>query len=206
LVAKRTTGEGRAPTISHAYLERLLLQQTVPPGEVRTLQTARQDIETKLRRMIGSVPRFYYGGSYGKDTMIRVSYDLDIVVYFSHTDSTPVRDTYANVYHGLKNTGYVVQPKTVAIRLPYEGGFHIDVGPGRAQDATLPIRDPLQEPGRYTSNELEGAHRGCSAARCTRNRSSREALASAARPIVEHFRAGNHGDPRSRRSADRGLR
>jgi len=30
-----------------------------------------------------------------------------------------------------------VHPKTVALRLPYEGGFHIDVVPGRAQDATF---------------------------------------------------------------------
>ena len=142
-------------TISHAYLEGLLVQQVVPPDQVRGLQTARHDIETKLRRIIGSVPRFYYGGSYGKDTMIRVSYDLDIVVYFSHTDSTPVRDIYATVYHGLKNAGYIVQPKTVAIRLPYEGGFHIDVVPGRAQDAMYRYATLYKNPGSTLQTSLK---------------------------------------------------
>jgi hypothetical protein len=27
-------------------------------------------------------------------------------------------------------------PRTVALRLPYQGGFHIDLVPGRAQDGT----------------------------------------------------------------------
>jgi hypothetical protein len=35
------------------------------------------------------------------------------------------------------NSGYVVEPKTVALRLPYQTEFHVDIVPGRAQDASF---------------------------------------------------------------------
>src|SRR5262245_1552045 len=69
--------------------------------------------------------------------MIQVAYDLDIVVYFPHTDTTPLRDIYATVYRGLRDAALIVEPKTVALRLPYQNGFHIDVVPGRAQDSSF---------------------------------------------------------------------
>lgn len=123
--------------MSHAYLVGLLAQQAVPPDQVRVLQATRHALESTLRGVVGQAPRFYYGGSYGKDTMIRVAYDLDVVVYYPHTDTMPVRDIYATIFHGLRNARLIVEPKTVAIRLPYQNGFHIDVVPGRAQDATF---------------------------------------------------------------------
>jgi hypothetical protein len=36
----------------------------------------------------------------------------------------------------LIDADYRVNPKTVSLQLPYKGGFHIDVVPGRAQDNT----------------------------------------------------------------------
>jgi hypothetical protein len=119
----------------HQYLERLLQQQAMPQGELATLRRLRDEIEGKLRSAYGSGPRCYYGGSFGKNTMIRVSYDLDIVIYFPSTERASLRDIFNDVHGELTRNGYVVQPKTVALRLPYEEGFHIDVVPGRAQDS-----------------------------------------------------------------------
>lgn len=122
---------------AHAYLVMLLAGQVMPQPALDTLQRLRGEIETVLRRHVGTAPRFYYGGSYGKDTMIREAYDLDIVLYFPHTDTTPVRDLFLATNTALVSAGYKVRPRTVALRLPYQGGFHIDVVPGRAQDVTF---------------------------------------------------------------------
>lgn len=121
----------------HEYLVNLVAGQAMPQQAIGTLQRLRDGIEAALRRQFGAAPRFYYGGSYGKDTMIREAYDLDIVVYFPHTDTRSLRDIFAAVNVALVSARYIVRPRTVALRLPFEGGFHIDVVPGRAQDATF---------------------------------------------------------------------
>jgi hypothetical protein len=105
-------------------------------GDLDALRRIRDEIEGRLRQAYGGAPRLNYGGSYGKDTMIRESYDLDIVVYFPSTEQSSLRDIFNSVYNQLTRNGYKVQPKTVALRLPYQGGFHVDVVPGRAQDHT----------------------------------------------------------------------
>lgn len=120
----------------HEYLEGVLQKQTMRQQDVSTLQRLRDEIEASLRRSYGSAPRFYYAGSYGKDTMIQESFDLDIVIYFPSSETASLRDIFTSVYQKLTGSGYKVQPKTVALRLPYEGGFHIDVVPGKAQDST----------------------------------------------------------------------
>jgi hypothetical protein len=121
---------------SHQYLANLLEQQAIRPSEVDLLRGVRDEIEAKLRQAYGGAPRFYYGGSFGKDTMIRASYDLDIVIYFPSTERAPLREIFNGVHGQLTGNGYKVQTKTVALRLPYQEGFHVDVVPGRAQDNT----------------------------------------------------------------------
>lgn len=141
--------------MSHDYLRQVLQGQQVPAAEARVLQSTRADLEARLRSKYGASPRIYYGGSYGKNTMIRASYDLDIIVYFPPTDATPVKDLYGGVYNALKNSGLIVQPKTVAIRLPYQDGFHIDVVPGRAQDGTFRYATLYKNPGSTLQTSLK---------------------------------------------------
>ena len=141
--------------MSHEYLKQVLQGQQLPAPEARVLQNTRADLEARLRSRYGAVPRIYYGGSYGKNTMIRSSYDLDIIVYFPPTDTTPVKDLYGGVFNALKSSGLIVQPKTVAIRLPYQDGFHIDVVPGRAQDATFRYATLYKNPGSTLQTSLK---------------------------------------------------
>ncbi|HYT45268.1 MAG TPA: nucleotidyltransferase [Methylomirabilota bacterium] len=120
----------------HEYLQNILSGQDLGYNELNQLRSLREQIEGVLRTRYGSTPRFYYAGSYGKKTMIKEAYDLDIVMYFSSNTNSTVKEIYNSVVQTLRNNGYIVQPKTVAIRLPYKAGFHIDVVPGRAQDET----------------------------------------------------------------------
>ncbi|MBI2955389.1 MAG: hypothetical protein HYY30_13830 [Chloroflexi bacterium] len=120
----------------HQYLHSVLANQQMRQADIDTLRRLRGEIEAALRRVYGSAPRFYYGGSYGKDTMIQAAFDLDIVMYFPSTDTRALRTIYNGVHQTLTTAGYTVRPKTVALRLPYNGGFHIDVIPGRAQDTS----------------------------------------------------------------------
>ena len=124
----------------HGYLINVLNKQKLQDSDLTPLQNAREDIERKLRQYIGWSPRFYYGGSYGKRTMIKASYDLDIAAYFPMDDGRPIRDIYNLVHQALLNSGFLVHPKTVALNIPYSNhGFYIDVVPARARD--LECRD-----------------------------------------------------------------
>jgi len=115
------------------YFQSLLAGQRLQPSELSQLQGLRSSIEARLRVLEGS-PRFYYAGSYGKDTIIRASYDLDIVAYWPHNTPYTLSGVFSAVGDQLKRHWNVVQPKTVAWQLPFEHGFHIDVVPGRALD------------------------------------------------------------------------
>jgi|SRR6185437_7591607 len=118
----------------HDYLVSVLRNQEPENGQVATLRAIRGEIESKLRLAVGSAPRFYYGGSYAKGTMIRECFDLDIVVYHPAGSSRTMADLFNSTGTALQQAGYIVRPKTVAWHLPYDGGFHVDVVPGRAQD------------------------------------------------------------------------
>ncbi|MBC8063341.1 MAG: hypothetical protein H7Y17_00800 [Chlorobia bacterium] len=48
-----------------------------------------------------------------------------------------MRDIFYGVQNVLTNAGYKTKAKNVAVRLPYQSGFHIDVVPARAQDETF---------------------------------------------------------------------
>lgn len=121
----------------HEYLCRVLASQDMRPEDLRVIQQLREQVEARLRQKLGWAPRIYYGGSYGKGTMIREAFDLDLVVYYPHTETATLGQIYAKVYWALINSGFTVKPKTVALRLPYQSEFHVDVVPGRAQDITF---------------------------------------------------------------------
>jgi hypothetical protein len=115
------------------YLRRLLDGQALSEAEMKALRSLRERIEGQLARFEGS-PRFYYAGSYGKDTIIRANYDLDIVMYWPTTCTHSLAALFEAVGRELKKHWKAVNQKNVAWSLPFEGGFHIDIVPGRAID------------------------------------------------------------------------
>lgn len=121
---------------SDEYLRGLLAQQDLLPDQLVSLRALRDQVQGQLSVLAGS-PRFYYAGSYAKGTMIRASFDLDIVVYWPSDCGYTLRAIYDAVGETLKKHWTHVNPKTVAWRLPFQGGFHIDVVPGRAIDGTF---------------------------------------------------------------------
>lgn len=120
-----------------AYLRGLLAQQDLTPNEEAALSSLRDTIESQLRSGLNQVDRVYYAGSFGKDTMIRELYDLDIVVYWANDCGFTLQDIYKAVGDVLNKNWKVVKSKTVAWELPFEGGFHVDVVPGRALNNTF---------------------------------------------------------------------
>jgi hypothetical protein len=121
----------------HDYLSHVLATQEMLDSDLRLIQALRNQLAAHLNRHLGAEPRVYYGGSYGKDTMIKDRFDLDLVVYYPHTETRTLAEIFGTVHGALVSGGYVVHPQTVALRLPYESGFHVDVVPGRAQDGTF---------------------------------------------------------------------
>ncbi len=140
---------------AHDYLVNILRREELLPAEILALQTARDDIERVLRGAYGYGPRIYYGGSYAKDTQIRSAYDLDIVMYLPSHDALPLRDLFEGVQSYLARAQFVVAPKTVALRLPYKQGFHVDVVPGRARDGTFKYASLYRNPGSWMQTSLK---------------------------------------------------
>jgi Second Messenger Oligonucleotide or Dinucleotide Synthetase domain len=118
----------------HQYFNRLLINQNLTPSEINSLQALCQTIQTQISTLEGN-PQFYYAGSFGKKTMIRARYDLDIVVYWPHTAPYTIEGIYDAVGGVLKKHWESVNSKTVCWELPFRDGFHIDIVPGRALDA-----------------------------------------------------------------------
>jgi hypothetical protein len=133
-VAKNKAGLFNMSAANNQYLSNILAGQNLTNAELDSLRGLRETIEGQLSVLQGS-PRFYYGGSFGKRTMIKARYDLDLVMYWPHTATYSIKSIYDAVGEILKKHWKVVNSKTVAWELPFDGGFHIDVVPGRALDA-----------------------------------------------------------------------
>jgi len=101
------------------FLAKVLVSQTLADDsvELSTLQTRRAEVEKVLREQFDDCsPTIRYGGSKAKGTMIKESYDLDLVCYFAHDDSgagETLEDLYNSTRKALEAT-YVVEPKASA--------------------------------------------------------------------------------------------
>ncbi len=127
------------------YLAKVLSAQTLASNspELKDLQERRAEVEEHLREHFDdSSPTIRYGGSKAKGTMIKESYDLDIICYFQH-DDTAAGDTLEDIYNNVRKAlegKYLVEPKSSALRLKdasantHGADFHIDVVPGRFTD------------------------------------------------------------------------
>lgn len=127
------------------YLKQILKSQTLASDseELKALQEHRANVENLLRQHFSEVsPTIRYGGSKAKGTMIKEAYDLDIISYFPHDDTTAgetLEDIYNNVQQAL-SVNYYVEPKPSALRIKdkdpknYAVDFHIDIVPGRYTD------------------------------------------------------------------------
>jgi hypothetical protein len=121
---------------NEAYLSQLLREQDLSQEQLDTLRSLREKIERQVGLLTGA-PRFYYGGSFAKHTMIRDAFDLDIVVYWPSDCGFSLKGIFDAVGKELQKHWSSVVPKTVAWELPFQGGFHIDVVPGRALDSSF---------------------------------------------------------------------
>jgi len=124
----------------HPYLVSLLDKQRMKDCDLERLKSIRDQIRSDLEPINQYNPRFYNGGSYGKKTMIREAFDLDLVIYFPHTDSRSLKEMYTSVYESLEPHGYKMTPRQIALSLQLPNNpfpnqdFHVDVVTGKALD------------------------------------------------------------------------
>jgi hypothetical protein len=127
------------------YLKTVLKSQklTDDSDEMQELLQRRQDVEKILRNeFAGVAPTIRYGGSKAKGTLIRESYDLDVVFYVPN-ENNEAGDTLKEIFDNVRNElakHYCAEARTSAIRLrsknpsSYGRDFRIDVVPGRFTD------------------------------------------------------------------------
>lgn len=129
-----------------AYLKTALSYQTFSKDdpELKALRDKRDEVENVLKLAFPNCkPTIKYGGSYAKHTMIKKSYDLDIVCFFGQ-EETDAGNTLSEIYESVQKaleSNYYVSPKTSALRIEENHGkqhtyTHIDVVPGRFVDDT----------------------------------------------------------------------
>lgn len=124
------------------YLQELLRGQEVGEVVEGALRARRVEIEELLR--LGwkqGAPRFYYGGSFGKKTMIAAHFDLDVVMYFAAGTAEGPEALYTAVERRLREANHSTVRRNVSLRLQYTPGWHVDVVPGRALDDTYGYAD-----------------------------------------------------------------
>jgi len=121
----------------HKYLVQVIENERISKDNIQLLRSTHNGLLEKLQSIRQYNPRIYYAGSYAKGTMINSSFDLDIVIYFPHSINKSVKQIYDYVYNVLKEQKLIVKKLGVALRLPYESDFHIDIVPGKANDDTF---------------------------------------------------------------------
>ncbi|HVU06645.1 MAG TPA: hypothetical protein VHE10_02560 [Candidatus Paceibacterota bacterium] len=118
------------------FLNSLLASQDLLIEQENSLQTHKKEVTDFLVAEFGNKPKIKYAGSREKGTMIRDSYDLDIVCYFPSTDTRSLKEIRQEVSDHLSQR-YVMQDKASAERITNLKGaktpesYHIDVVPGR---------------------------------------------------------------------------
>jgi len=127
------------------YLNEVLSLQNLKEdsSELKDLRRHRDDVEKLLRdKFSESNPTIRYGGSKAKGTLIRESYDLDLICYFKH-DDTAAGESLADIYNNVADAlgdKYEVERKNSSIRILNKDrkapnrDFHVDVVPGRYVD------------------------------------------------------------------------
>jgi len=123
----------RQMMFNQQYLKRLLKAQNLPESEKRALRRMRAEVEKSLMGLPGN-PIFIYGGSFKKNTIIRESYDLDIVIRWPFKCDFTLKDLFDMVGDRLNSEFGTAKPKTVAWTLPVSSSFHIDIVPCRVID------------------------------------------------------------------------
>jgi hypothetical protein len=125
----------------HKYLVNdVLPKYEVSAQDTQTLQTIRQKVwEEDVKDIHQYKPRYYYGGSYAKNTMIKGSHDLDLVIYFPKNITNPIKELVEYVKkkldekHNVKYYGVALQIKVLR--------FDVDIVVGKAQDDTFEFAD-----------------------------------------------------------------
>jgi hypothetical protein len=123
------------------WLEAKLAQHTFKPEdpEIASLIALKLEVEGALIRAFQTTTPFIaVAGSFAKGTMVKDSYDLDLVCYFDSGDDTAgtsLDTIFASVQAALE-THYRVKPNRSSMRLmgPKNGpphDVHLDVVPGR---------------------------------------------------------------------------
>lgn len=123
---------------SNSYLNQLLEEQLLTEDELKELTNHRDEVEKCLRDDFGEEPIIKYAGSRVKGTMIKESYDLDIVCYFPSDFEDTIKEIYESIKEKLAEK-YAIEAKTSAIRIGKKSNgknldYHIDVVPGKFQD------------------------------------------------------------------------
>lgn len=134
----------RSPLDPDEYLETVLQEQTLTSGsdELEALRKQGRKVKQLLRTGTSQHSvSVRYAGSYKKGTMIRASYDLDVLCYFP--SDTEIGDNLQEIYEAVAEIlekKYVISRKRSAIKLwdPADDEdpvyFHVDVVPGRFVD------------------------------------------------------------------------
>lgn len=121
------------------YLQLLVAENklTDKSPEIVVLRARRYEVAAVLSAgLADAAPSIRYGGSKAKDTMVRVSYDLDMTCYLPSNDPRSLEAIYDEVKSILDAEGYRTLEKTSAIRIHGDdhADFHVDVVPGRFFD------------------------------------------------------------------------
>ncbi|MFA4974269.1 MAG: hypothetical protein WC683_16805 [bacterium] len=130
-----------------SYLEHLLVKYALRPQDEEAIRRARAQYEgLLLGGWEGGNPRIRYAGSVAKGTAIRVSYDLDMVLYFPAESAMSISECYEAVERRLRSARRRPKRRNVALRVQHPG-FHVDIVPGKT----------LKSDSRYANLYVSGA-------------------------------------------------
>ncbi|MFX1297716.1 MAG: hypothetical protein ACFFD2_23065, partial [Promethearchaeota archaeon] len=113
------------------FLRGILNGQNLTQNQIENLKNQSNAIVRIIVEEIGGNLTKFNGGSYAKGTMIRASYDLDVVLFWPYNFQYSPQNLYSEVGSVLQRNGWNPRSKKVGWEIPFPGDFHIDVIPGK---------------------------------------------------------------------------
>jgi len=114
------------------YLRKLLYNQEIDIEIINNFKKLWKKINTQIKAQLDEKYYMYYGGSFRKDTMIKESYDLDIVLTIRHDSNMTTKDFFYFIGDILdQNQWKKLYKNRVSWRIYLQNDFHIDVVPGK---------------------------------------------------------------------------
>lgn len=138
---------------------KLLKSQKMSSKHKKYIESKREKVQNRIEDKIDESLKFYYGGSYGRNTMIREYSDMNLVVYYPKNHEKSIKEIHSEVGKVVTRKWRKAELKILGWEIPYKTNFHIDIIPAKLVNSKICLAEhynsDLKEPIEVSLKEYD---------------------------------------------------